>query len=611
MKKNVLKIFAVLAVASFLATGCTNLNNMVNNHSRDAQYVQTPDPMVASGDVIQINIAGTFAPNYFHRRAGMVFQPELQYEGGSILLRPIVLRGESVTDLDGTTIPRTGGRFTYTAEVPFTPELKEARLIVNPAIFPARRAGGNVPASAEEAMALRNARAAGETTISTGVNTTSQLVNFDVAEPSLGRDNYAAPENIMQRATVFFPHNLWNLNLNYPTNRTDAARAARTAMDEALRTGKEIASVTITGWASPEGEQARNNTLAIERSRVGERFIRDAYRRAVDDMVREHNRNLPRGERRVTARDLTQTFAITVNDRGEDWNGFLAALRASQVRDRDAILRVIETNINRDRREQEMRNMIVIYPELEEVILPPLRRAEIVVELVVPAKTNEEMAELSVSNPSELTVEELLFAATLTEDRAVQMQIFTSATEIYPEDWRGFNNMAMLQIQDGNFSDAATNLNRANALSANNGDVLNNLGVIALSRQDFDAAKEYFTNARARGNAEAGPNLGKILIKEGDYNGAVAAFGNRPGDLNLALAQILSGDLPAAKQTLAAAPASPKAFYLRAVVAAREDNVSEVVSNLRQTNADFRRQARTDAEFRQFAGNTDFQNVVR
>jgi len=258
-----------------------------------------------------------------------------------------------------------------------------------------------------------------------------------------------------------------------------------------------------------------------------------------------------------------------------------------------------------------MRNMILIYPELEEVILPSLRRAEITVEFVVEAKTHEEIFELATTNPSELTVEELLFAATMTEDRAIQMQIFVSASEIFADDWRGFNNIAMLQIQDGNFAEATTNLNRANTLAPNTGVVLNNLGVIALNNEDFDAAKANFTTARQQGVAEAGPNLGKILIKEGDYTGAVAAFGNRPGDLNLALAQILAGDLPAATQTLARAENSPKAFYLRAILAAREGNVGAVVSNIRQTSRELRTQAQTDAEFSQFADNAEFQNAVR
>jgi Flp pilus assembly protein TadD len=610
MKMKFLKIFVILAVASVLA-GCTNLSNMVNRHATDAQYVQTPDPMEAHGEVVKINIAGSFQPNFFHRNAGMLFQPELQYEGGSLLLRPITLRGENATDVQGTMIPRRGGNFTYTDEVPFKPELREARLIVNPTVFPARRARGNVPTANEDALALRNARTTSEKVISTGVNTTPMLVNFQEAKPSLGKDAYRAPDNIFQTSNLFFAKDLWNLNLNYPTNRTEAARQAVEEMRAALGGELEIASINIIAWASPEGEEARNFNLSRERARVGERFLRDAYRRVIDQQVAEHNRNLPRGARRITARDLTQELPITVEHRGEDWDGFIAALRASNLRERDQILRVIQSNTDRTRREQEMRNMIVIYPELEEVILPPLRRAEMTIELVVVAKTNEEMAELAISNPSELTVEELLFAATLTEDRAVRMRIFNTAKELHPQDWRGFNNVAMLQIEDKNYNDAAANLARANTLSPNNGDVLNNLGAVALNTEKVEEAKQHFTNARGRGNAEAGANLALIFIKEGDYNGAIAAFGAQPGNLNLALAQILAGNLPAARQTLATAPTSPKTFYLRAILAAREDNANEVFSNLRQTNADFKRQAQTDAEFRKFANQTEFLNAVR
>jgi tetratricopeptide (TPR) repeat protein len=612
MKKNLLKIFAILAVASILSVSCTNLSNMVNKHATDAEYVQTPDPMEAHGDVVKINIAGSFKPNYFHRRAGMLFQPELQFDGGTLPLKPMILRGESANaGLQGTTIPRNGGKFTYTDEIPFKPEYKDARLVVNPTVFPAKRAPAAAPTTTEEALALRNARPLSEKVISTGVNTTPQLVNFTEAKPSLGKDAYKAPENIFQKSAIFFAKDLWNLNMNFPANRTESAKNAITELNNALKGEQEIASVKITAWASPEGEEARNSNLSRERSRVGERFVRDAYKRIIDEQVREHNRNLPRGAKRVTAKDLTKELPLTVDHKGEDWDGFMATLRASNVPNRDRILNVIQSNTNRERREQEMRNMVVIYPELEETILPPLRRAEIIIELVVPAKTNEKMSELAISNPSELTVEELLFAATLTQDQAVKMRIFTAATNVYSNDWRGFNNVAMLQILDGKYDDAATNLATANRLSPNNGQVLNNLGVVALNKGNFDEAKNNFTTARGAGNAEAGQNLALILIREGNYNGAVSAFGNQPGNLNLALAQILAGNLPAAKQTLTTAPNSPKAFYLKAVIAARENNLNEVVSNLRQTSANFKKQAQTDAEFQKIATQIEFINAVR
>jgi Flp pilus assembly protein TadD len=564
-------------------------------------------------DVIRINVAGSFKPNYFHRRAAMFWQPELQYEGGTLPLKPLILKGESVSDLQGTTIPRSGGKFTYTAEIPFKSEYKEAKLIVNPMVFPGRRARGTAPTTIEEATAIRGSLPLSEKVMATGVNNTPALVNFAEAKPSLGKDAYKAPENDFQRSALFFAKDLWNLNLNYPTNRTEAARNSVAEMSRALAGDQEIASIKIIAWASPEGEEYRNENLSRERSRTGERFLRDAYRRVIDQQVAEHNRNLPRGQRRITARELMKDLPLTVEHRGEDWDGFMAALRTSTISEREQIVRVIQANTDPARREQEMRNMILIYPEVEERLLPPLRRAEIVIELVVVAKTNEEMSILAISNPKELTVEELLFAATLTQDKATQMRIFTSATEIYPQDWRGWNNVAMLQILDGKFDAAKVNLEKSNAGSpqTGNGFVLNNLGVVALNQGDFDGAKSLFNSARERGNVEAGQNLGLLLIKEGNYGGAVAAFGNQPGNLNLALAQILAGNLPAAKQTLAAAPNSPKVFYLKAIVAAREDNANEVVSNLRQTSADFKRQARTDAEFQKFHNQTEFVNAVR
>ncbi|MDR0438288.1 MAG: tetratricopeptide repeat protein [Bacteroidales bacterium] len=611
MKTNFLKTLATLVLASVLVAGCTNLRNMVNRHATDAEYVQTPDPMEMHNDQVKINIAGSYKPNFFHRRAGVVFQPELQYEGGSLLLKPITLRGESVTDLQGTTIPRSGGSFTYTDVFPYKPEYREAKLIVNPTAFPARRARAHAPTSNEEALEVRRSRPLSEKIIATGINTTPLLYDNLSGQPTLGRDNYKKPDNIFQKSALFFAKDLWNLNMNLPTNRAETARAAIAEMNNALGNEMEIASIKITAWASPEGELARNNNLSRERSKTGERFLRDAYKRVIDQQVAAHNRNLPRGAKRITARELMKELPLTIDHKGEDWDGFMAALRASNVRDRDKILNVIQSAPNRDRREQEMRNMIVIYQEIEDQLLPPLRRAEMVIELVVPAKTNEEMSTLALSNPSELTVEELLFAATLTQDSDTKMKIYTAATEVYPNDWRGFNNVAFIHIQNQNFDAAAVALQQANTLSPNNDAVLNNLGIIALSKGNLDEAKTYFNNAKSKGNAEAAGNLAPILIKEGDYATAVSAIGNRPGNLNLALAQILLGDLAAAKQTLATAADSPRANYLRAIVGAREDNANEVYSNLRKTNAELKKQAQGDVEFRKFANTVEFTNATR
>jgi Flp pilus assembly protein TadD len=644
MKMKLCKILAMLAIASVLATGCTNLSNMVKKHATDAEYVQTPDPMEMHGDKVKINIAGSYKPNYFHKKAGVLFQPELEYDGGSVVLKPMLLKGESAQNLNGTTIPRAGGKFNYTFEIPYSPEYKDARLVVNPVAFPAKRVsaqgqsaagtgtgwfpGGVIldrnpspgrtveapltnPASKKDAFALKGAVELGKKVISTGVITTPLLADINSATPTFAKDNYKKPDNIFNKGTLFFVKDLSNLNMKLAANQTEAAKQAFAQLEEALKGGMEIASIKIVAWASPEGEHSRNDKLAHGRAQTGEKYLRDVYKKVIDEQVKAHNAALPRGAKRITAKELMKDLPLTIEAKGEDWDGFMTALRASNVRDRDRIINVIQSNTDRARREQEMRNMIVIYPELEEQLLPPLRRAEMAIELIVPAKTNEEMAELSVSNPSALTVEELLFAATLTQNDAAKLQVYTSATQVYPNDWRGFNNVAFLQIQNKNYNAAETALQKANTLSPNNGTVLNNLGAVALGKDDFETAKKYFEEAKSKGNAEAGGNLAPILIKEGDYATAAASTSNRSGDLNLALAHILLGNLPAAKQTLASAKPSPKANYLKAIVAAREDNASEVAANLRNTDADYKKQARTDAEFRKYANQTDFVEATK
>ncbi len=618
MKMKFSKILVLLASASFLATGCDSLSKMVKKHPTDAEYVQTPNPMEMHGDKVKISVEGSYKPNYFNKKAGVVFQPELQYEGGSTPLKPIVLKGETVSDMEGTTIKKKeGGKFTYADEVPYKPEYKNAKLIVNPTVFPAKSAkSAGVPASNTDAAALKKALALGEKTMATGVNTTPNLADNQSAKPSFAKDNYKKAENPVQKATLYFVVDMSNLNMNLAANKTEEAKKAFEDLKSAMKGEQAMVSIKVIAWASPEGELARNNNLAKDRSKTAEKYVRDMYKKAIDELVKEYNKNLKKGQKRITAKQLTQELPLTVEARGEDWDSFMAALRASTIADKDRIINVIQSN-DPARREQEMRNMIVTYKEIEDEILPPLRRAEMAIEIEAINKTNEEMLTLATASatdslgPKDLTVEELLFAGTLTEDNAVKMKIYTAATEVYPNDWRGFNNVAFLHLQSQKYEDADAVLQKANELSANNATVLNNMGVVALSKDDFENAKKYFSDAKNKGNAEAGPNLAPILIKEGDYAGASAALASQKGDLNLALSQILSGDLAGAKQTLSAAKESPKANYLKAIVAAREDNANEVYANLKKCDSEFKRQAQEDVEFRKFANEIEFTNATK
>jgi len=471
--KKSLKALTIFALAGVLSVGCTNLNNMVSNHTASTRYTQTPNPMETDGDVVQINIAGSFAPGYFHRNAVMIFQPELQHEGGTIRLRPMILIGEAVTDFPNkTVVPRIGGRFTYYDQVPFTPELENARLVVNPAILPARQARANLPTTAEEAMILRSAQRITTTEpLSTGVNVVPQetavladaqradretdeqravdqgqglqvpegtsLIGTSIDGTGLQRANVVATgtdagqqdptvegftpvrlglqgsnpistltdprfqmpdligaglllgsnrcvdtEHIFVKSVVFFESDVSSVNMNYQGNRREEFRLAQEIKEQYLRTGKQILSVRIQGWASPEGTEYRNRWLGMNRTRTGERFFREQYDLAVNDMVRELNQNRQRGERRVTASEIRQSFPVIVQYKGEDWNGFLETLGTSSIQNRSTILQWFQTNTDRAQRENELRNMLAIHPQLQNEILPPLRRVEIIIEFI-------------------------------------------------------------------------------------------------------------------------------------------------------------------------------------------------------------------------------------
>ncbi|MDR2908218.1 MAG: hypothetical protein LBU91_09565 [Bacteroidales bacterium] len=612
MSAKILRISVLVVIAGFLMISCNNLKNMVKKHPTDAEYVQTPNPMEMHGDKVKINVEGTYKPKYFHKKAGVFFQPELQYEGGTLLLKPIILRGESVQNIDGTTINNAnGGKFTYTDEIPYKPEYKTSKLVVTPTVFQAKRAKDTAPSTTEQAAALKKSLPLSQKELAVGTNTTPNLADNTSAKPTFAKDNYKKPDNVFKTTPLFFVVDMSNLNMNLAANKSDAAKEAFAAMNQALKDSQEIASIKINGWASPEGELVRNGDLSNARSKTGEKFLRDNYKKVIDAQVKEYNKNLKRGEKRITAKDLTKELPITIEGKQEDWDGFMKNLQASNIADKDQMIRTISSGSSDDAKHKDINTMVAAYPEVEEQLLPPLRRAEIVIEQVVPANTNEEMAQLSTENPKELTVEELLFAATLTNDKAQKLQIYTNATQVYPEDWRGFNDVAFCEIENKNFDAADAALQKANTLSPNNAAVLNNLGVVALSKKDNEKAKQYFNDAKAKGNAEAGGNLAPILIQEGDYTAATAVTTGRAGDLNLALSQILSNDLVGAKQTLAAAENSPKANYLKAIVAAREDNANEIYANLKNTDADFKKQAQTDIEFRKYVNEIEFTNATK
>jgi tetratricopeptide (TPR) repeat protein len=256
------------------------------------------------------------------------------------------------------------------------------------------------------------------------------------------------------------------------------------------------------------------------------------------------------------------------------------------MKDKAKVLNVINSNIDANKKEQEIRNMILIYPEIEKDLLPALRRSEITATLYEPRFTDAELLQFGVSNPEKLKAEELLYASTLTTDNNVKITILENAAKQFPGNWKCLNNDAVAQIVKGNLVRAGELLSKAQAVAPNNGMIENNIGVVAAKQKDLKKAEAQFKKA-----ASLGENT----------------------NYNHGLAQLVSGNTAAAETTLKCAPQTPETFYLLAICGARSSNTKALYENLMKAcqNADLKVQARGDREFYNFANTPEFLNIVK
>ena len=365
----------------------------------------------------------------------------------------------------------------------------------------------------------------------------------------------------------------------------------------------EVIGVDIIGWASPEGELNRNQELSSNRSKTAQSWFNAEYDKYIKDRAKAE---------KVKAADIKQNITFNLEDKGEDWDGFLTTVAASSIKEKDQILNVIRSQADRDQRQQQIRNMIAIYNEIDN-ILPGLRRAIITISCT-DSKTDEDIARLAVTNPEDLSLIELLYAASLTSDLKTKTSIYEAAIRLFPEDYRAYNDLACIKAFEGDKEEAKKLFEKANTLSPNNGVILNNEGVMALMSNDYTAAKEYFAAAEKAGFSQAYNNA-VLDIKNGDYTAAASKMASSKCNYNLALNQLLSKNYSAAKSTLECITNKTAAdYYLLAVVAARTNNEQDVYSNLREAcamNAGFKIQAAKDMEFKKFRDNADFKAAIR
>ena len=622
-KTNFFQLIIVALIAVVLSS--CGLGKMVKNYPQ-VKFQATPTVLENHGGKVNVTIKGEVPPKYFEKMAVMVFQPVVTYNGGTKELKPITLKGEKVKG-DGTIInKKLGGSFTYTETFDFVPGMTAANLEIGPAIYKAK-GKDEVKAGLKKAdvKIIPKSIELGNRKLADGVINTSQKIYHDedlllgdqktVTKLIKGSDaDFYEKETIVTNgAKIYFVVNQSDLSLSYKLNKDKAAKTILDTLSSFLKKEWKVKSVDINAWASPEGEESRNQGLSDNRAKTGNNFMVNEYKKLLAEK-KEAARKAKKKDKTIKIEDVkVQDVTYATKANGEDWEGFMQAVSASTIKDKNTILNVVRSQADPVKREQEIRNMTVIYKEIEEDILPPLRRAEISVKSYLPKKTDEQIARLSTTHPDSLDVKELLYSHALTQDANTQLKIFKSMTTLYPTDWKGYNNVGFASMKLGNLDEAKTFLEKANTMSPNNPLVLNNLGALAAANGDYAGAKTYYKSAQDVG-ADESYNKGILTILDGDYKGASSLMGAKKCNYNIALVELLTGNAASAASTLQCAPDNAEKFYLMAVAGARTGNQSMVMDNLKKavgSKSSLKGIAKEDREFLKYFDNVEFQSIVK
>ena len=562
-KKLYLPLLMAMVVALF-----SSCSKKMGELSAD-YFTVTPQVLEAVGGKVPATINGKFPEKYFNKKAVVEVTPVLKWNGGEAKGQPATFQGEKVEGNDQTISYKMGGSYTMKTSFDYVPEMAKSELYLE---FKATIGKKVVTIPAVK--------------VADGVISTSELVNNTLgnANPALGEDAFQRIIKEKHDANIMFLIQQANIRSSELKTAKEFNKEVANVNEAA---NKKISNIEVSAYASPDGGVSLNTTLAENREGNTTKMLSKDLKKAKIDAP------------------------IDAKYTAQDWEGFQELVSKSNIQDKELILRVLSMYQDPAQREQEIKNISSVYKTLADEILPQLRRSRLTLNYEIIGKSDEEIAKLASSNPSELNVEELLYAATLTNDPAKQEAIYTQATKQFPNDYRAFNNLGKLAYQAGNVDKAESYFKKAASVNASP-EVNMNLGLISLIKGDKAAAETYF--GKAAGTKELGESMGNLYIAQGQYERAVNSFGDSKTN-SAALAQILAKDYNKAKNTFANVE-RPDAYtdYLMAVLGARTNNSSMVTSSLKSAVAkdpSLAKKAATDLEFAKYFTNADFMSIAK
>ena len=561
-KKFFLPFFVLAAILTL--SSCSNKLKPLAEQSIKAE----PQPLEAIGGKVPVTINATFPAKWFNKNAVVTVTPVLRYQGGEAWGTAYTYQGEKVKGNNQVIPQAAGANVTMKSAFTYKPEMKKSELYLT---FDAK--------IKNKVVKLPDVK------IGEGVIATSELADAATATAAIAADKFQRIIKEAHDANIMFL--IHQANLRASETNSEAIKEWKELVKNADEAPNQNVAIEISAYASPDGGVKLNTGLAEHREGNTSKYLAKELKKMKVEVP-------------VDARYTAQ-----------DWDGFKELVSKSNLQDKDLVLRVLSMYQDPETREKEIKNISAIYSDLAETILPQLRRSRLTANVEIIGKSDEEISSLAKSNPKELNIEEILYAATLTNNDAEKMAIYTKASELYPNCYRTWNNIGMMAFKAGDLNKAEQMFNKSNSVK-NNPEANMNLGLIALTKGDQAKAQQLFGSAS--GVNELGEALGVLYLEQGEWAKAANYFGSVKTN-NAALAQILVKDYSKASQTLNGV-ANPDATtaYLKAIVAARTNDANGVVSNLKAAIAkdkSMAKEAANDLEFAKYANNADFQALVK
>ena len=535
----------LLSAAAVLLTSCSGKLGALSADN----FKVTPNPLETQAGEVSATINGMFPEKYMKKKAVVTVTPQLRFQTPqglkSVNGEGATFQGEKVLGNDQTISYLVGGNYTMKTNFAYTPEMQQSDMYL---IFDAKVGKKTVKVP--------------EVKVATGIIATSELYKRTLtsANPALAEDAFQRISEQKQQANIKFLIGQAQLRKSELQNNSvqEFVRLINKIMAD--QEGMALDNIEVSAYASPDGGYALNEKLANKRQDVTNDYLKKEMKKAKMDAP------------------------VDTKYTAEDWEGFQELVAASDIQDKDVILRVLSMYKDPEEREQQIKNISAAFRELTDGILPQLRRSRLTINYLLIGRDDEQILAQMKSDATQLSIEEILYGATLYDDDLASTEAaYKKAVELYKNDPRAYNNLARLAYAKGNYSEAKQWLDKAAAIDRNQAETNANLGLLALQLGDMLSAESYIAKAsNANGLNEV---LGNLHLAQGKYAQAEQDFG-RVQSNSAALAQILNNNYQAAASTLKNVKnADATTDYLRAILNARTGKTADAAAALKQAIA--------------------------